>query len=151
MNALIMSNVHQTAAQAAGADTPWEWVLAPQQARTLAASAQPRWLQVTDGAVWLTRVHAAPRAAVCQAERSGAVDPAEDVWLQAGQTVALPAGSVWVAEGWPQARFSLLLQGPAPQRADGVRIPSRIAARLGAWAAPQSRHELHPAPAGTLA
>ena len=38
--------------------------------------------------------------------------PPEDLWLGAGDRVALPAGSDWVAEGWPEARV-VVMQAPA--------------------------------------
>jgi Protein of unknown function (DUF2917) len=103
MNTTLMLNSHQTAdtsgVGAAAADsTPWSWDLPARQARTLPASAQPRWLQVASGCVWLTRADGSEQA--------------QDIWLLAGQSLALPAGSAWVLEGWPQARLSLLLQAP---------------------------------------
>ena len=105
MNTKLMSNPHQTGA-------PWMWQLQPQQATTLAAEAMPRWLQVESGCVWLTRANG--------------IAQADDIWLAAGESVALPAGSEWVLEGWPQARLSLLLQPQA--------VPARTAWRhLASW------------------
>ena len=87
MNTSPMSNAHQTT-------TPWECRLAPRKAATLAAETKPRWLHVEAGCVWLTRANGREQA--------------EDIWLGAGESLALPAGSEWVLEGWPQARLSLL-------------------------------------------
>ena len=86
-----MFEMHQSGA-------PWAWLLAPGQATTLAAEPVARWLRVEEGCVWLTR-------------RDGGAQ-ADDIWLRAGQSLALPAGSAWVLEGWPQARLALLLQAP---------------------------------------
>jgi hypothetical protein len=54
-----------------------------------------RWLAVEEGRVWLTR-------------SQQALQPGEDIWLQAGEQLPLPAGSEWVAEGWPEARVVVL-------------------------------------------
>lgn len=83
-----MTNLHQ----------PWEWQLAAGQATTLQAAPLARWLVVTAGRVWLTQ--------------SGAGPAAPDLWLEAGERHRLPAGSEWVAEGWPAARVELL-EAPA--------------------------------------
>lgn len=76
---------------------PWEWALPPGQAARLRAAPRARWLRVTAGRVWLTR--------------SGAGLAGEDHWLASGETLLLPAGSDWVAEGDPSAR-AVLLQAP---------------------------------------
>ena len=47
-------------------------------------------------------------------------EQSQDIWLTAGQSGLLPAGSVWVMEGWPQARLSLLMQAP-------TRVPTALA------------------------
>ncbi len=55
-----------------------------------------RELSVTAGKLWLT-LH-------------GELDePAEDYWLEAGQSLTLPSGSRVVMEAWPQASFQLLV------------------------------------------
>jgi len=89
-----MTITHQTSA-------PWEWPLAAATARRLPAADTPRWLQVTAGRVWLTQ--------------SGAGLEGDDIWLAAGERHALPAGSEWVVEGWPEARVELL-EAPVPAR-----------------------------------
>ena len=91
MNRLPMTDSHQTSA-------PWAWRLAPRQAITLAAEAADRWLLVNDGQVWLT-----------QTDRG---ELADDIWLNAGESLRLPAGSTWV-QAWPQASLSLIQQAPA--------------------------------------
>ena len=67
--------------------------LARSQAVRLAPSARPRWLQVNAGRIWLTR--------------SGAGLEGDDIWLSAGERLQLPAGTEWVAEGWPEAQAEL--------------------------------------------
>lgn len=92
MSTQAMTTSHQSA--------PWEWALDGTSATRLAAANAARWLVVTDGRVWLTR--------------SGAGLEGGDVWLGAGERLPLPAGSEWVAEGWPRARLELL-EAPAQQ------------------------------------
>lgn len=94
--------------------SPWEWRLASATATRLPASDLPRWLTVTSGRVWLTQ--------------SGAGPEADDVWLAAGERHALPAGSEWVVEGWPEARVTVL---EAPVR----RVSARAAPHFS-WLRP---------------
>lgn len=89
-----MSAVHE-----AGKPAPWTWALSPQQARRLRAADAPRWLAVEQGRVWLTR-----------SRQDG--QPSEDIWLCPGERQLLPAGTEWVAEGWPQAQVCLLEAPP---------------------------------------
>lgn len=96
MNTMPMTNLHQTAA-------PWLWYLAQSQAATLAPQDVPRWLHVEDGCVWVTAQNSGPHA--------------PDLWLGAGDSLELPAGSTWVLQAWPQARMSLMAPRPAPDRA----------------------------------
>ena len=84
---------------------PWEWTLAPSGALRVPAAGRTRWLLVTAGRAWLTR--------------TGAGVEGGDVWLAAGERHALPAGSEWVVEGWPQARLALL---EAPARRLGIDL-----------------------------
>lgn len=91
MDSSFMRSSHRTG-------SPLAWPLAPCQAVTLAADAAPRALWVHEGRVWLTR----------RADGS----PPEDIWLDAGQSHPLPAGSVWVAEAWPRACVSLVQGSP---------------------------------------
>lgn len=97
MNPPSMSKLHHSSPE------PWSWNLARREARTLAAAPAPRWLRVEEGCLWLTR-------------RDSHGQREDDVWLGAGESWALPAGSEWVLEAWPQARLSLLLQAPLPAR-----------------------------------
>jgi hypothetical protein len=83
------------------------WTLAHRQARRLAAARQTRWLRVLEGEIWLTPSSTARRAS-------------EDLWLRAGQRLELPAGVEFVAEGWRDSRFELLL-APNPVAAFGAQ------------------------------
>ncbi len=72
------------------------WTLAPGQVRSLTTGPGERLLRVVEGRVWLTL--------------PGSVDePAEDLWLESGDGVVLPEGSQLLIEGWPSARFQLLV------------------------------------------
>lgn len=84
------------------------WQLPARGAVTLAADSAPRALWVHEGRVWLTR--------------QCATGTPDDVWLDAGHSHTLPAGSEWVVEASPTARVSLL-----------QAAPSRTAFRKGAY------------------
>lgn len=93
MNTNSMTNSHD-----ASRSSPWQWRFSSRCARRLRPAPALRWLAVEEGRVWLTR-------------SQQALEPGEDVWLSAGQRVALPPGTDWVAEGWPEARV-LVLEAP---------------------------------------
>lgn len=95
MDQSFMRDSHQTS-------SPLAWPLSPHQAVTLAAERAPRALWVHEGRVWLTR----------QAEHG----QPEDIWLSAGQSQLLPAGTEWVAEAWPRACVSVVQAAPAGLR-----------------------------------
>jgi hypothetical protein len=94
-----MSKVHEHSA-------PWAWALAGHEAASLSASPVARWLRVDEGCLWVTPEQAGPET--------------EDLWLQPGDSLELPAGSRWVLQAWPKARLSVLLApaaaSPAPAR-----------------------------------
>lgn len=106
-----------------------EWAMPQGEALRLDIGPGARELRVTQGRLWLTR-------------DGGADEPAEDLWLAAGDTIALDSGSEWVIEGWGDTRFQLLV----PPRA----CPS-FARRLSATARASSSLRLlsfwRPAPA----
>ncbi len=102
MNTQPISNLHHAAA-AAQPPKPWAWRLAPHQARAVPAAAGARWLLVNAGQVWVT-----------QAQPASASRSPEDIWLQAGDSLALPAGSAWVLEAWTDADLNLAEPEPAP-------------------------------------
>lgn len=91
------------------------WHLDGGRALTLAGGAEARRLSVARGRVWLTV--------------SGTADePAEDHWLQAGETVALAPGQTAVLEGWPVADFEVLVppaSAPARRGLLGRRLLGR--------------------------
>ncbi len=90
MTTAAMTNLHDTNRSA-----PWQWRLSSRCVRRLRPAPALRWLAVEEGRVWLTR-------------SQQALEPGEDIWLSAGQGLPLPAGSEWVAEGWPEARVVVL-------------------------------------------
>jgi hypothetical protein len=113
----FMTEAHQTA-------QPWAFQLERRQAVTLLAEAAPRWLRVDNGRVWITA-------------REGGPD-SEDIWLEGGQTLALPAGSAWVLEASPQAQLSLLQAAPAAFRhaaAPSSRSPLHAWWQRWSWSA----------------
>ena len=82
---------------------PWEGDLPRGRIVRLEASERLRWVQVTQGRVWLTATQAC-------------IGHHPDRWLVKGASLALPPGSEWVAEAGADARY-LVLEAPAPRRA----------------------------------
>jgi len=113
----LMTESHQTS-------QPWAFRLDGRQAVTLLAETAPRWLHVDSGRVWITARDGGPGS--------------DDIWLDAGRTLALPGGSAWVLQAWPEAQLSLLQAAPAAFRS--AAGPSRPAWRgwwpWSSWAAP---------------
>lgn len=97
MNTQSMTISHQNSA-------PWQWLLGRGEVTRFERTDHARWVHVAEGRVWLTRSGAGPDEA--------------DVWLEAGQRHLLPAGTEWVAEGWPQACVELV-EAPAPRLSAG--------------------------------
>lgn len=108
MTQQLMSGLHHT--------DPWDWTLQNREAQTLTAAPAQRWLRVEEGCLWLTR-------------RDSNGQREDDVWLTAGESLALPAGSEWVLEAWPQARLSLLLQAPVTAR----RVSRAVSSQQRWW------------------
>jgi hypothetical protein len=100
MNTSTMTQVH-------GSPKPGLLPLGHGQVTRLAAARDARLLWVQQGRVWATRTTA----------NHAARGQAEDQWLAAGQTLALPAGSEWVIEPWPAAQVALMLAMPSPASA----------------------------------
>ncbi len=98
----LMSTLHQAA--------PWDWTLSGREVQTLAAAPSQRWLRVEEGCLWLTR-------------RDSHGQREDDVWLVAGESLALPAASEWVLEAWPLARVSLLQQAAVRRDAGSAWRP----------------------------
>jgi hypothetical protein len=103
MSSHLMSHDHQTSIPAVAQPQPWDWRLPAGRAEVLPVADTPRWLTVNEGRVWLTALSSREQA--------------EDIWLAAGEGHALPPGTAWVLEGWPQASVNVLLAAPraAPQ------------------------------------
>lgn len=98
-----------------------QWAMPAGEALRIDIGPGARELQVTQGRLWLTR-------------EGTAEAPAEDLWLSAGEALALDSGSEWVIEGWghggQETRFQLLV----PPRACAT-----LAKRLSACARPSRR------------
>ncbi|MCV2369553.1 DUF2917 domain-containing protein [Roseateles oligotrophus] len=89
------------------------WALAQGEALSLEIGPGPRELVVTKGRVWLT-------------QQGSASAPPEDVWLEAGQSLALASGSRVVMEAWPQADFQLLVPPAACRARSGRQLAKPI-------------------------
>jgi hypothetical protein len=72
------------------------WALDGGDAFRLTIGPGIRELHVTEGRLWLTGAGTPQQ-------------PAEDIWLSAGESITLASGSEWVAEAWGAARFQLLV------------------------------------------
>ena len=90
------------------------WTLPERESTTLEIGPGARVLQVCAGRLWVT----AAGTATCAAR---------DVWLLPGDSVELPAGLTVVLEGWPNARFQLLVPWQACRRGRRAGLPARIA------------------------
>lgn len=113
----MMRNFQQSQAAA--------WTVAPGEARPLEIGPGPRLLRVTQGRLWLTV--------------PGTADaPAQDVWLDSGDSVVLPNGSRALLEAWPSAEFQLLVPPEACQRGKSLarRVSEQLASRLLASSSP---------------
>jgi hypothetical protein len=102
------------------------WTLPRRQARRLAASTQTRWLRVLEGELWLTPTS------------GDSLPPSEDLWLRAGERLVLPPGAEFVAEGWRDSRFELLL-APAAAPRGAAAWTRALARRLRTLLRPQGR------------
>jgi hypothetical protein len=101
-----------------------EWALPEGEALRLDIGPGARELRVTRGRLWLTREGVAD-------------EPAEDLWLAAGDSLALDSGSEWVAEGWGETSFQLLVPPRAcPSFARRLSASARASSslrRLSFW------------------
>jgi hypothetical protein len=111
MSTRFMHNVQRSAGAAV-------WALPEGTSTTLEVGPAPRVLQVIEGKLWLTTPGTADDAAL-------------DLWLTPGESVELDAGAEVVMEGWPAARFTLLVP-PAACRNEswGARVASRARALI---------------------
>lgn len=111
-----MSQATMTISQHSGSA---EWAMPEGEALRLDIGPGARELRVTQGRLWLTRDGA-----------DG--EPAEDLWLSAGDTLALDSGSEWVIEGWGETRFQLLVPPQAcPTFARRLSATARASSSLG--------------------
>ena len=94
-----MPLAHQSAA-------PWVLSLAANAVLPLAAAPTRRWLRVERGQLWVTAATGTP----------GPVAREADIWLVPGGSLALPPGSSWLVQAWPEADLVLLQQAPSPAR-----------------------------------
>jgi hypothetical protein len=79
------------------------WALNEGSSTTLRIGPGSRVMQALAGRLWLTS--------------SGSdKDASLDVWLEAGESIELPDGLEVVLEGWPRARFQLLVPPSACRR-----------------------------------
>ncbi len=111
MSAALMSHFHQSAAS--------ELALDEGRAMRLPAEGQVRWLQVTTGRVWLTHSAQSPQ------------EVPRDCWLEAGDSVQLPAGEDAVLEAWPTARFTVTASPAVAEVSASVAL--RPSAALRRW------------------
>jgi len=97
------------------------WTVAPGEARPLSIGPGSRWLRVTEGRLWLTLPGTAD-------------EPAQDVWLESGEGIALPEGSKALLEAWPSASFQLLVPPDACKHGKSLvqRVSEQLSSRLHA-------------------
>ncbi len=88
------------------------WPLTAGEALSMKIGPGPRVLGVTEGRVWLTVTGDSEH---------------QDQWLEAGQSVDLPAGAHVVMESWPSASFQLLV--PPKACAVGRRLSTQSVVR----------------------
>lgn len=107
MDAKFMKNVQESADAV--------WLLGRGASMTLRIGPGPRILQVLQGRLWVTTSGTRKEAAT-------------DVWLEPGEALELAHGLALVVEGWPQARFQLLVPPSVCARAANARPRSRVLA-----------------------
>jgi Protein of unknown function (DUF2917) len=105
---------------------PWEGDLPRGGVVRLEASERLRWVQVTKGRVWLTSTQAC-------------IGHHPDRWVVEGASLALPAGSEWVAEAGAATRY-LVLEAPERRAAPRAfvlawRVLAGLRALTAAWTA----------------
>lgn len=90
------------------------WTLRAGEALSLEIGPGEREVHVAAGRLWLT-------------SEGSLQSPPEDIWLEAGESIALASGSHWVAEGWGDTRFQLLV--PPRACANAAQLLSASSAR----------------------
>ena len=99
METQLMRNMQQS-------DASSVWSVPAGQAITLRIGRGGREFKVREGRAWLTLT----------ARRNSDSALPSDIWVSAGERVYLPAGCRVVIEGWPEARFELLVPPLAASR-----------------------------------
>lgn len=96
------------------------WDVAQGEALSLSIGPGARELAVAEGRLWLTL-------------QGSADQPAQDIWLEPGQSVHLASGSRVVVEAWPQARFQLLVPPSACTQLQRQRAARYAASLKASW------------------
>jgi hypothetical protein len=96
------------------------WMLDQGEALSLTIGPGQRELSVAEGRLWLT-------------QQGSAEQPAQDVWLEPGQSVQLASGSKVVVEAWPVAQFQLLVPPAACPELAQRRRAQAGSARAASW------------------
>jgi hypothetical protein len=123
MTTELMNESHR----AASCGAAFDWCLPGGSAEALDAGPDGCFVRVEEGALWLTRTLGP--AALARGEQP------DDLWLAAGESLWLPAGSRWVLQAWPVARVRLLQAPPARHGgSDGRARPEGRSARPAALA-----------------
>jgi hypothetical protein len=95
------------------------WSVGKGQVQTLRIGPGTRLLRVAQGPLWLT-VSGTPD------------DPPQDLWLEDGDAVLLESGSEIVVEGWPVARFQLIVP-PQACSAGRSALSAWLSRQRSAW------------------
>lgn len=107
-----------------------QWMLGSRQALRLRLEHGPRELHLLAGEAWLTR------------SADDGAGSSEDIWLRAGQSIALASGSELVIEAWrEELRFQLLV----PPMACAQRQPGLLRRWLSGWFWSSSSSSARPA------
>jgi hypothetical protein len=93
------------------------WEISEGEALSLTIGPGQRELSVAEGRLWLTLQGSSER-------------PAQDIWLEPGQSVQLASGSRVVVEAWPAAQFQLLVPPTACAQLQRQRAARKASA---AW------------------
>jgi len=102
------------------------WEISEGEALSLTIGPGQRELSVAEGRLWLTL-------------QGSAKQPAQDIWLDPGQSVQLASGSRVVVEAWPAAQFQLLVPPAACAQLQRQRAARKTSA---SWAKPTSSQGL---------
>ncbi|MED5620450.1 DUF2917 domain-containing protein [Ideonella sp. BN130291] len=130
MSTTLMSHSQESSASQAVR----KWGLTEGSAMRLAAEDRGRWLLVTEGRVWLTTSATTPEQVP------------HDCWLEAGDSIELPASQDAVIESWPSARFELRQVAPGAEVSASLALKPSAALRRWLQALRPSQQGPAPAP-----